>query len=165
MRFDLAADSLIGFDSLLLAVTGQARDTSAESRPLGGRAVGRVDLAGSLDSLQAVGAAEAYGVEWLLLRSPRMTGSFNWLGGRRPRITARAAADTLRVGQWILTSLGGAVAGFTDSLAWSGGTTLGAASRFDGSGPMVLARRRPAPQRGHAAGCSRGQSPAGRPSW
>ncbi len=134
MRFDLAADSLIGFDSLLLAVTGQARDTSAESRPLGGRAVGRVDLAGSLDSLQAVGTAEAYGVEWLRVRSPRMTGSFNWLGGRRPRITARAAADTLRVGQWILTSLGGAVDGFTDSLAWSGGTTLGAASRFDGAG-------------------------------
>ena len=53
MRFDLAADSLIGFDSLLLAVTGQARDTSAESRPLGGAAIGRVELAGSLDSLQA----------------------------------------------------------------------------------------------------------------
>ena len=33
MRFALAADSLIGFDSLLLAVTGQTRDTSAERGP------------------------------------------------------------------------------------------------------------------------------------
>ena len=40
MRFDLAADSLIGFDSLLLAVTGQTRDTRAEARPLGGRGGG-----------------------------------------------------------------------------------------------------------------------------
>ena len=40
--FDLAADSLIGFDSLLLAVTGQLRDTRAEARPLGGAARGTV---------------------------------------------------------------------------------------------------------------------------
>ena len=55
MRFDLAADSLIGFDSLLLAMTQQKRDTSAEARPLGGRAEGHVELAGSLDSLLADG--------------------------------------------------------------------------------------------------------------
>ena len=102
MRFDLAADSLIGFDSLLLAVTKQVRDTSAESRPLGGRAIGRVDLAGSLDSLQANGAGEVYGFEWQRIRSPRLTGSLVWLGGRRPRVTARAGADTLRIDRWLL---------------------------------------------------------------
>jgi hypothetical protein len=134
MRFDLTADSLIGFDSLLLAVTGQVRDTSAESKPLGGRAAGRVDLAGSLDSLQADAAAEVYGFEWLRLRSPRMSGNLTWLGGRRPRVTARAGADTLRVERWLLSSAGGAVDGFTDSLRWSGGTALGDASRFDAAG-------------------------------
>jgi hypothetical protein len=134
MRLDLAADSLIGFDSLLLAVTKQVRDTSAESRPLGGRAIGRVDLAGSLDSLQANGTAEVDGFEWQRMRSPRMTGSLVWLGGQRPRVTGRADADTLRIDRWLLTRAASAVDGFSDSLAWSAGTALGDASRFDAAG-------------------------------
>jgi hypothetical protein len=134
MRFDLAADSLIGFDSLLLAVTRQRRDTTPDSRPLGGRAAGRVDLAGSLDSLRADAAAEVFGFEWLRLRSPHLTGGLHWLGGRRPRIAGQANADTLRVGQWVLGAPGGAVQGFSDSLRWSGGTGLGAESRFDAAG-------------------------------
>src|SRR6185437_1852353 len=101
MRFDLAADSLIGFDSLLLAVTRQQRDTSAEARPLGGRAAGRVDLAGSLDSLQADASFEVDGLEWQRIRSPRVTGSINWVGGARPRLAGRAAADTIRVRQYL----------------------------------------------------------------
>ena len=112
MRFDLAADSLIGFDSLLFATTGQARDTSAEARPLGGRATGRVELAGSLDSLLAEGAAEIFGFEWQRFRAPHLTGSGSWLGGRRPRIAARVGADTLRVRQWVLAGPGAAVSGW-----------------------------------------------------
>jgi len=134
MRFELAADSLIGFDSLLLAVTHQTRDTSADSRPLGGRAVGRVDLAGSLDSLRADATAEVHGFEWLRMRSPTMAGRLNWVGGKRPRLTAQAHADTLRVAQWVLAGPAGAVDGFADSLRWSGGTALGGASRFDAAG-------------------------------
>ena len=45
MAFTLAADSLIAFDSLLLAATGQTRDNSPDSRPLGGTAHGSVQLA------------------------------------------------------------------------------------------------------------------------
>ncbi|HKT59904.1 MAG TPA: translocation/assembly module TamB domain-containing protein [Gemmatimonadales bacterium] len=134
MRFDLAADSLIGFDSLLLAVTQQTRDTSAESRPLGGRAAGRVELAGSLDSLRADATAEVHGFEWLRLRAPTMTGSLNWLGGHRPRLVARVDADTLRAAQWVLAAPSGTVDGYADSLRWSGGTALGGTSRFDGAG-------------------------------
>jgi TamB, inner membrane protein subunit of TAM complex len=134
MRFDLAADSLIGFDSLLSAVTGQARDTSAESMPLGGRAAGRVDLAGSLDSLHAVAEAELFGFEWLRARVPRMTGTLDWLGGHRPRLTARTDADTVHVGKWTFTGPAAAVTGFRDSLAWSGGTGLGGTSRVDATG-------------------------------
>ena len=134
MRFDLAADSLIGFDSLLLAATGQQRDTAADARPLGGRAAGRVDLAGSLDSLQADAALTVDGFEWQRIRSPRITGSLSWLGGRRPRLTARADADSIRVRQYVLRRAAGAVGGFADSLAWAGGTNLGDASRFDAAG-------------------------------
>ncbi|HET9039000.1 MAG TPA: translocation/assembly module TamB domain-containing protein [Gemmatimonadales bacterium] len=134
MRFDFAADSLIGFDSLLLAMTQQKRDTSADARPLGGRAEGHVELAGSLDSLLADGAAAVEAFEWQRIRSPRITGAGTWIGGRRPRVTARVASDSIRVQQWVLRRTAGAVSGFADSLGWSAGTDLGDASRFDGSG-------------------------------
>ena len=134
MRFDLAADSLIGFDSLLLAVTRQKRDTSADARPLGGRAVGRVDLAGSLDSLTADATFEGDALEWQRIRSPKVTGSVHWLGGHRPQLAAQVAADTIRIQRWMLRGTGGQVRGFADSLAWSGGTDLGDASRFDAAG-------------------------------
>src|SRR6185295_19058280 len=97
MRFDLSADSLIGFDSLLLAATRQTRDTSAEARPLNGRAAGRVELAGSLDSLQAAASLEVAGFEWQRMRAPSMTGNLTWLGGQRPRLSASAAVDTLHL--------------------------------------------------------------------
>jgi Uncharacterized protein conserved in bacteria len=63
-----------------------------------------------------------------------MTGSLAWLGGQRPRVTGRADADTLRIDRWLLTRAAGAVDGFSDSLAWSAGTALGEASRFDAAG-------------------------------
>jgi translocation and assembly module TamB len=134
MRFYFAADSLIGFDSLLLATTQQKRDTSADARPLGGRAEGHVELAGSLDSLLADGTAAVEAFEWQRIRSPRITGAGTWIGGRRPRVTARVASDSIRVQQWVLRRTAGAVSGFADSLGWSAGTDLGDASRFDGSG-------------------------------
>jgi translocation and assembly module TamB len=134
MRFDLTADSLVGFDSLLLAVTKQKRDTSAEAKPLGGRAQSRVDLAGSLDSLQAEAGFTVEGFEWQRISSPRLTGSLNWLGGRRPRLAARASADSIRVQRWMLRRTGAAVSGFADSVAWSAGTDLGDVSRFDAAG-------------------------------
>jgi hypothetical protein len=134
MRFDLAADSLIGFDSLLLAVTQQTRDTSPDSRPLGGRATGRVELAGSLDSLRADATAEVFGFEWLRLRAPRMTGRLNWVGGHRPRLAAQVGADTLRAARWVFAGPAALVDGFSDSLGWSGGTALGGTSRFDAAG-------------------------------
>jgi len=134
MRFDLAADSLVGFDSLLLAVTGQKRDTSASARPLGGRAEGRVELAGSLDSLQADAGFTGEALEWQQMRSPRITGTLHWLGGRRPRLAASAAADTIRIQQWTLRQSAAALSGYADSLGWSGGTDAGAASRFDAAG-------------------------------
>jgi translocation and assembly module TamB len=136
MRFDLTADSLIGFDSLLLAVTRQARDTSADARPLGGRARAEVELVGSLDSLQADAQFTGEALEWQRMRSPRITGSLNWLGGRRPRLAARAAADTIKVQQWMLRRAAAGVSGFADSLAWSGGTDLGDATRFDAAGQL-----------------------------
>jgi translocation and assembly module TamB len=134
MRFDLAADSLIGFDSLLLAATKQARDTAADARPLGGRAVGSVDLAGSLDSLRADAALVVAGLEWQRIRSPRVSGSLTWIGGQRPRVTAQAASDSIAVQQYILRRAALRADGFADSLGWAGGTDVGSVARFDGAG-------------------------------
>jgi translocation and assembly module TamB len=139
MEFALAADSLIAFDSLLLAVTGQHRDTTPESRPLNGAAAGRIVLAGSLDTLQMSGGLEIRDFSFQSLRSPRMAGAFTSGGGRRPHLTASAEADTLTMGAYAFSRLGGRIDGYADSLAWTGGTTLAQGSRLDGAGQYEIA--------------------------
>lgn len=134
MALSLIADSLIGFDSLLLASTSQARDTSKDARPLGGSAFGSVTLAGSLDSLRASGDLEVQRLEWQRLRSPRITGTFGWLGGKRPQVTAMVSTDSIGAGTFGFHDVSVSAAGYADSLDWSGGTMFGKSSRFDGAG-------------------------------
>jgi translocation and assembly module TamB len=134
MQFTLVADSLIGFDSLLLAVTGQTRDTSPELLPLGGEAYGTIRLSGSLDTLGAVGDLTIDGLEFQEVSAPRLTGQFIWTGGQRPQLTASAVSDSIRMGDWVLTRNGLALAGYVDSLGWRLGSSPGALARVDGAG-------------------------------
>jgi TamB, inner membrane protein subunit of TAM complex len=134
MSFTLAADSLVAFDSLLLAATGQARDSSPESRPLGGTAHGSVQLAGSLDTLEMSGDARLQALEWQRIRSREVTGAFSWIGGRRPQLTASLGADSVVAQKWVLHQVGAQVRGWADSLDWSAGTGIGPSSRVDGAG-------------------------------
>jgi autotransporter translocation and assembly factor TamB len=134
MAFTLAADSLIAFDSLLLATTGQTRDTSPSSRPLGGTAHATVQLSGSLDTLEMSGDGRLQGLEWQRIRSPEVTGAFSWIGGKRPQLTASVAADSVLVQKWVLHRLAGRARGWADSLDWSLGTGIGTATRVDGAG-------------------------------
>jgi translocation and assembly module TamB len=134
MAFTLAADSLIAFDSLLLAATGQARDTSADSRRLGGTAHANVQLAGSLDTLEMSADARIQNLEWQRIRSPEVTGAFSWIGGQRPQLTASVGSDSVVAQNWILHRLGAQARGWADSLDWSAGTGIGPASRVDGTG-------------------------------
>ncbi len=134
MEFTLVADSLIGFDSLLLALTKQQRDTSPDLLPLGGRARGAVRLSGSLDTLDAAGSLAIERFEFQQARSPRLTGEFAWTGGKRPRLTARATADSIGLGDWSFTGNAVALSGFADSLGWSVGSAAGSAARVDAAG-------------------------------
>ena len=134
MEFTLVADSLIGFDSLLLAVTGLKRDTAPEMVPLGGRARGAVRLSGSLDTLVAAGNLTIERFEFQQARAPRLTGEFAWTGGRRPQLSATAAADSIVVGEWSFTRNGVGVSGYADSLGWSIGSAAGNAARVDAAG-------------------------------
>jgi hypothetical protein len=134
MAFTLAADSLIAFDSLLLAMTGQARDTSPDSRPLGGTAHASVQLAGSLDTLEMSADARLQDLEWQRIRSPEVTGAFSWIGGQRPQLTASVGSDSVVAQNWILHRLGAQARGLADSLEWSAGTGFGPTSRVDGTG-------------------------------
>jgi translocation and assembly module TamB len=138
MAFTLLADSLIGFDSLLLAVSGQRRDSAPDLTPLGGAARGTVRLSGSLDTLDARGDLTIADLEFQQYRSPRVVGNFAWTGGRRSRLTAAVVADTIAAGDWSFKSNSLAVAGYLDSLAWGVGTTAGAASRLDAAGSWVV---------------------------
>jgi translocation and assembly module TamB len=130
----LVADSLIGFDSLLLAVTGQTRDTSPDLAPLGGQGRGAVRLSGSLDTLDAAGSLTIERFEFQEARAPRLTGEFAWIGGRRPRLTATAASDSIAVGDWTFARNGVRLSGYADSLGWSVGSAAGSAARVDAAG-------------------------------
>jgi translocation and assembly module TamB len=134
MAFTLAADSLIAFDSLLLATTGQPRDTSPDSRPLTGTAHASVQLAGSLDTLEMSADARVQDLEWQRIRSPEVTGAFSWIGGQRPQLTASIGSDSVVVQKWIFHRLGAQARGWADSLDWSAGTGLGSSNRVDGTG-------------------------------
>jgi translocation and assembly module TamB len=134
MAFNLAADSLIAFDSLLLAVTGQTRGDSPDSRPLGGIAYAKVQLAGSLDTLEMSGDLLVQNLEWQRISAPRVTSDFNWIGGQRPHLTASFGADSIAVQDWMFHQPEAQVEGWADSLDWDIRSAIGSESRVDGSG-------------------------------
>jgi translocation and assembly module TamB len=134
MTFTLAADSLIAFDSLLLATTGQSRDDSPNNRPLSGTAQGGVQLAGSLDTLEMSGELLVRNLEWQRISTPEMTGVFSWVGGRRPQLTASIGSDSIVAQKWSFHQLGAQVRGWSDSLEWGAGSGVGTDSRVDGAG-------------------------------
>jgi autotransporter translocation and assembly factor TamB len=134
MQFSLFADSLIAFDSLLLAATGMTRDTAADLAVLDGTARGTLRLAGSLDTLDASGELVVENLEFQHYRSPLVNAGFTWLGGRRPRVTASAEADSIAVGKWTLRRSAGAVRGYADSLQWALGSTVRDSTRLDAAG-------------------------------
>jgi hypothetical protein len=134
MTFALAADSLIAFDSLLLATTGQTRDIGPDSRPLGGTAQATVQLSGNLDTLEAAGDVLVENLEWQGIRSPSVTGSFSWIGGTRPQLTASIGSDSVTAKNWIFHRVSAQANGWADSLQWRAGTGVGPDVRADASG-------------------------------
>jgi hypothetical protein len=134
MAFNLVADSLIGFDSLLLALTQQQRDTLPGLVPLGGRARGSVRLSGSLDTLDAQGELTIEKFEFQQASSPRIAGAFTWTGGKRPQLTASAASDTIVFGDWTFTRNGLGFEGYADSLGWTLGSSSSNGTRVDAAG-------------------------------
>jgi translocation and assembly module TamB len=134
MSFSLAADSLIAFDSLLLAATDQTREDSPESRPLSGTGQAGIQLTGSLDTLEMTGDLLLRNVEWQRIRTPGITAAFTWIGGQRPQLTASIGSDSLAVQRWVFHQAGTQVRGWADSLEWSVGSGVGTDSRVDGSG-------------------------------
>ncbi|HUF34880.1 MAG TPA: translocation/assembly module TamB domain-containing protein [Gemmatimonadales bacterium] len=134
MLFRLAADSLIGFDSLLLSTTGLVRDTTPGLVPLGGTARGAVQLSGSLDTLDALADLRVENLEFQQYRAPLLTAGFSWQGGRRPRLSAAASADSIAVGGYAFRRTGIELVGYADSLRWTAGTAPGENVRLDGTG-------------------------------
>jgi autotransporter translocation and assembly factor TamB len=142
MAFHLAADSLIAFDSLLLAMTKQTRDSARTFQlPLTGRATAAVTLSGHLDSLNMLGSFDARDLAFQGYRAPRLTGTFASGGGDHGRLTVAiqadtftAQADSLPSSVWTFHELTASVEGFADSLGWAVGTGIGTGPRVDGAG-------------------------------
>ena len=100
MQFALDADSLIGFDSLLLAATGQQRDTSPDARPARRERAGHG--AARRESRYARGVRRSRGRATSSSSSiahPLITAASPGSAGRRPQLTASATADSIAVGE------------------------------------------------------------------
>jgi translocation and assembly module TamB len=138
-------DSLAGFDSLALALTGQVRDSARHAQlPLAGTGSAHVTLAGSLDTLRIQGDFGLRNFAFLGIRSPADSGNFTYTGGAHPLFAAALHADslayrsdTLVSSTWQFTSTSLAVAGRPDSLGWSLGTGIGYLTRLDAAGRWV----------------------------
>ena len=143
MAFTLVADSLIGFDSLLLAVTGQKRDTSPELLPLGGQARGSVRLSGSLDTLDAAGDLTIEGFEFQQMRSPRSRGRSPGPEGSGRSSPRRRPPIRSWWGTWTFTRNGVALSGYADSLGWSARQLFRHDSAGGWSGALAAARQHP----------------------
>ncbi len=140
MAFLLAADSLTAFDSLLLAISKQQRDTASINRPLSGSATAALTLTGSLDTLGVLGSFDARNLLFQAYDAPRVTGTFSSTGGDTPVFGLAVEADSLRVRTdtvgrgWQFGDIAFEGRGRADSLSWGLGTTVGGSSRFDGAG-------------------------------
>jgi hypothetical protein len=142
MAFHLAADSLVAFDSLLLAMTKQTRDSAKTFQlPLAGSATAAVTLSGHLDSLSMLGSFDARGLAFQGYRAPRLTGTFASGGGDQGALkiaiqadTLTAQADSLPSSVWTFHEVTASVDGYTDSLGWVVGTGIGNGPRVDGAG-------------------------------
>lgn len=134
MRFTVAADSLVAFDSLLLAATGLTRDTAAAASPLDGSARLSLQVQGSLDSLAVGGDGVVHDLQFQALRAGEVAGTFEWSGGDRPAIAATIRSDSISVARWTFREAGFDASGWADSLSWGLGTGIGSETRIDGTG-------------------------------
>src|SRR5262249_53718491 len=68
------------------------------------------------------------------IRTPAVSVGFGWNGTSRPEVGLAVNADTLMFGKIAIRELDMVGGGYQDSLRWSGTATLGAATKFSGSG-------------------------------
>ena len=142
MAFHLAADSLVAFDSLLLATLKQTRDSANTFElPLAGSATAALTLGGNLDSLAVLGSFDARNLAFQGYRAPRLTGTFASAGANAGGLNVAVQADTLTfqadslpTSVWVFHGLTASVDGATDSLAWAAGSGIGTGPRVDAAG-------------------------------
>ncbi|MGE3524859.1 MAG: hypothetical protein AB7I33_02965, partial [Gemmatimonadales bacterium] len=120
LRLFAVAASLAPFDSLLMVLSGAARDTAVDAVPLDGAGTIQLALGGSLDSLVATGSVNLEGFAWQRYRAPFAGGTFEWHGGARPRLAITFQSDSVRAGDLAYRAVDISLAGRTDSLSWSG---------------------------------------------
>ncbi len=134
MHFRLAADSLLPFDSLALALTHSTRDTSTALHPLNGTVDAAVTLSGSLDTLQAAGAFTLRNLAFQRLRGDLVSGGASWTGGTRPTVGLLVQTDSVFDGPTALRNVRFQLAGPADSVDWVGGVLVGALADVNASG-------------------------------
>lgn len=134
MVFRLAADSLVAFDSLLLATTHLTRDTA--SVPLNGTADATLTLGGNLDTLQLAGDFTLRGVQFQRGSADSIVGRGSWTGGGRPALSVDVRTDSMTWGTVSVARLSLGAHGPADSVSWHAGANIGPQTRIDGIGRL-----------------------------
>jgi translocation and assembly module TamB len=134
MAVSATATSLTPFDSLLIKLTNTRRDTTKVQEPLSGSATADLVLTGSLDSLLARGTMILQDFRWQSTRSPGAVATLEWTGGSRHRAAISLRSDSVTVGTGVYTNIGVNLAGWTDSLSWSGSLKVGERADLSGGG-------------------------------
>src|SRR5262249_20872394 len=157
IQLAFVAESLQVFDSLVSSYVADSVDTAAVPRiavldtlvnrmketptdsaeaetPLSGRATGEIDVIGSVKEPRLLVNAKGEEVAWRGIRTPAVSVGFGWNGTSRPEVGLAVNADTLMFGKIAIRELDMVGGGYQDSLRWSGTATLGAATKFSGSG-------------------------------
>ncbi len=134
MTVSARAASLAPFDTLLLNLTKAEHDSATGLVPLSGSAEADFLLAGSVDSLLARGDLVVQDFQWQDIRSPGAVATLGWTGGARPQTAITVVSDSIMVGGGAYTGVNVAVAGWTDSLSWSGSLRAGDRANLSGGG-------------------------------
>jgi len=134
LHAEFTADSLSPFEPFVERFTGPPSDSGPASAPLHGHLTGEVNVLGSVSEPRFLVWARGRDLAWREIRAPAVGFGFGWNRAERPEIGAALQADSVTVGNWVLTRVNTVAGGFQDSLRWLASGSLAETASFSAGG-------------------------------
>ena len=132
IRAAFRADTLAPFEPLVARFVGTAPDSGA-GRPHG-RFTGDLEVLGAAMSPRILLSTRGRAVEWRGVSAPSLAFTFGWNDAPHPEIGAALRADSIALGNWVLSDVDLAAGGYEDSLRWSAQGSFEGKAAVEGSG-------------------------------